>query len=133
MPKTKPAPIALVVCDNVYREPSGKKALMGLFDIVFAPKFPAAHPKMCIYVSVTDIRPNSKLRIDIVFGETDEPLLTIAGDVPKNVDPTAIVDLTFNINNLVFPKAGTYFVRFWGNDHCLLMRPIKVKQVEGGG
>ena len=43
---TKPSPISLVVCDNVYRELGGKSALVGLFNRITSSRFPAKHSRL---------------------------------------------------------------------------------------
>jgi len=125
----KPSPIALVVCDNVYRESGGKTALVGLFNKIYATKFPATHSRLCIYASVTDIRPNTTFKLDIVHSETDQPVATLQGPPPKQTNPTTICDFTFEINNIVFPEEGRYYIRFHGNDHILLQRPFDVHKM----
>ena len=132
----KPSHIALVVCDNVYRESGGKTALVGLFNQLVAEKFPARHARLCVYVSVTGVRPNTKLRLEIVHSETDHTVATLKGPPPKEADPTTICDFDFTLGNLIFPEPGLYYIRFWGNDHLLAQRPfaaIKAKRGEDKG
>ena len=128
---TKPSPIALVVCDNVYREAGGKTALVGLFNNIRARAFPATHGRLCVYVSVTDIRPNTTFKLDIVHSETDQPVVTLQGPPPKGADPTTICDFEFQIENVTFPEPGLYYIRFHGNEHILLQRPFEVTKREG--
>lgn len=127
---TPPSPIALIVCDNVYRESSGKTALVGLFSQIAAPKFPAHHPRLCVYACVTDIRPNTKLKLEIVNAETDHCVVTMEGPPPTETTPLTICDMNFDLRNLVFPEPGMYFIRFWGNDSMLLQRPFEVVKIE---
>lgn len=122
----KPSPIALVVCDNVYRESGGKTALVGLFDRIRAAKFPVKHPRLCVYASVTDIRPNTEFRLDIVNSETEHVVVSLGGPPPKGMSPIAVWDMTFELSNLVFPEPGLYIIRLWGNDHPILERPFEV-------
>lgn len=128
---TKPSPIALVVCDNVYKESSGKSALVGLFNSIRAKKFPVAHPRLCVYVSVTDIHPSTTFKLDIVHSETDQSVVTLQGPPLKGADPTTICDFTFEIKNIVFPEPGRYYIRFFGNEYILLQRPFEVAKTEG--
>ena len=123
----KPAPIALVVCDNVYTEPGGKTALVGLFNRIAARKLPVRHPRLCVYASVTDIRPNTKFKLDIVHSETDEVVQSLQGPPPGGTDPTTICDFNFVLENLLFEEPGLYYIRFWGNEHLLMQRPFEVR------
>ena len=123
----KPTPIALVVCDTIYHEqPGGKTALVGLFNEIRAQSVPVRHPRMAVFASVTGLREDSRAKLDIVHGENDRPVVCAEGPFPKGTTPLAVVDLHFVFNNIVFPVEGTYFIRFWGNEHLLVMRPFKV-------
>lgn len=121
-----PTPIALVLCDNVYRASNGKQALVGLFNQLFATAFPATHPRMCVFVSITSIRPSTDCSLDIVNAETDEAVVTILGPVPQGIPPTSVWDVVFELPPLTFPSAGRYYVRFLGNGQVLMQRPFEV-------
>lgn len=122
----KPSIIALIVCDNIYVEQGGKSALVGLFSNITTKKFPTTHSRLAVFVSVTDLRPNSTGRLEIVHSETDQSVVEATGAFGKNVSPLVVVDMHFILNNLVFPEAGTYFIRFWVNQHLLVQRPFNV-------
>lgn len=126
----KPTPIALIVCDNIYQEPGGKTALVGLFSRIAARRFPATHPRMAVFASVTGIRKGSTAKLDIVHGENDRVVVSAEGPFPKDADPVSVVDMSFILNNVVFPEAGVYYLRFWGNEHVLMMRPFMLDQVK---
>ncbi len=121
-----PTPIALVLCDSVYRDRSGKQALIGLFHNVFASGFPACHPRMCAYVSITSIRPNTKCSLDIVNAETDQSVIELHGPAPKDIGPNKVWDVVFELPTMSFPEPGMYYVRFLVNDQVLMQRPFMV-------
>ena len=125
-----PQPVALIVCDNVYQESGGKNALVGLFSKIIASRFPATHSRMVVYVAVTDVRPNSVGRLEIVHGETDELVAGMQGPI-KVDDPVQIVEMIFVLEKVTFPEPGLYFVRFSANDRPLLSRPFLVVKSEG--
>ena len=127
---TKPSPIALVVCDNVYREAGGKTALVGLFNRIVANRIPVTHPQLCVYAAVTDTRPGTRFRIVVEHGETGEVVAELQGPPPEKAGPTTICDFVFVLRGLKFPKPGTYFIQFWGNEHLLLQRPFEVEQLK---
>lgn len=131
--KIKPTAIALVVCDNIYSEPGGKTALVGLFNGISAHKFPVLHPRMAIFASVTDLREGSTAKIEIVHAETDTVVVAAGGPFPGGVSPLTVVDMNFIFNNIVFKEEGTYYVRFWANEHLLMMRPVQVNMIKKSG
>lgn len=123
----KPSPIALVVCDSIYQEPGGKTALVGLFNSILAHKFPAKHPRLAVFASLTGLRPNSKVRLEIVHSESEQVVVAAEGTFPEDAGPLDVVDLSFVFNNLVFHEEGKYHIRLWGNGHPLLMRSFSVQ------
>ena len=122
-----PTPIALVICDDVRSDRSGKRSLVGLFNRIVFSRFPAKQNRVCVFVSVTSLRPSTICKIDLVNAETDEPLAVMQGPL-QNHDPVIVCDLVFRINNLRFRTPGTYYVRFWGNDQILMQRAFEVLQ-----
>lgn len=128
----KPSIIALVLCDNIYHDADDKTALVGLFNSIYAPAFPAKHPRLAVFVSVTGIRPKMTAKLDIVFGETDQPIVTAKGGFKKDVNPLTVVDMEFMLGDVIFPEPGRYVVRFFGNEHLLAMRRFDVHHRQGG-
>lgn len=131
-PTVKPSIIALVICDDIYQEPStGKTALVGLFsNLQTFGKCPIIHPKMAVFVSVTGLRPSSSAKLEIIHAENDTPVVVAEGKFPDTVDPLAIADMCFVLVNVAFPIPGTYYVRFWSNTHLLVMRPFEVIEMQ---
>lgn len=129
----KPTAIALVVCDNIYSEPGGKSALVGLFNGISTHRFPVQHPRMAVFASVTDLREGSTARIEIVHAETDTVVVSARGPFPEDVSPLTVVDMNFIFNNIIFKEEGTYYIRFWANEHLLMMRPVQVSLIKKSG
>jgi len=128
MDKPKPVPVALIVCDNVYKESRGKTALIGLFNRITVSRFPTRHSRICVYAAVTSVRPTDTYKVEFVHSETDEPAFAAEGPPPGKIDPVGICEFTFTIDNLVLKEPGLYYVRFWGNGYPLMERPITVAQ-----
>ena len=55
------------------------------------------------------------------------------GPFPEEVNPVAVVDMHFILRNVTFPEAGRYFIRFWGNEHLLVMRPFDLVKADVTG
>jgi hypothetical protein len=131
----KASPIALVVCDALYRsEPGNKAALVGLFNMLAASRIPVTHPQMCVYVAVTDVHPGTRFRLVVEHGESSRQIVELRAEPPENINPTTICDLQFVLQRVTFPEAGRYFIQFWADDALLLQRPFDVRlmQVPGG-
>jgi len=121
-----PTPIALVLCDNVYRDSNGKQALVGLFQNIYAPAFPAIHARMCAFVSITSIRPNTQCSFDIIHAETDSTVIELNGPAPEGMGPSEVWEVVFELPLVTFSEPGMYYARFLGNGQVLMQRQFLV-------
>ena len=129
MPAADPQPIALIVCENVYADSDGKRALIGLFNKISASNAdgPIIQPKMCVYLSMTEVDRGTVIKLEIANGETDEVVVRAESPpAPLDINPTTIFDFQFELKNISFPEPGIYLVKFCGNNNTLLQRPIEV-------
>ncbi len=123
----EPEGLAIVPCDDIYTDSSGKLAIIGIFNRLVVPKIPVMKLKICVYVSITEIYPGATCGIDIVHGETDEPVFKAEGPVDMDgVNPSTIFDMVFELKNVPFGEPGTYYVRLFGNKKLLLQRPFEL-------
>src|SRR3990170_648467 len=77
MEEPLPVGLALVLCETFDRTPSGNLNLGGLLNRIESKAFPLILPKLCVYAALTDIRPRCRCKLDIIDGDTDEPLLPV--------------------------------------------------------
>ena len=117
------------------QDPSGKAALVGLFNRLVAAKFPATHPQMCVYASVTEVRAGTKFRLVIEHAEHGTRVAELSAEPPPEAtrNPTTILDLRFILPALTFPEPGRYFIQFWANDNLLLQRPFDAVLMQHAG
>lgn len=110
--RKRPAPVVLSIniCDTIIRDQISKKvSLIGLFGSIRCPSFPARHPKMHVYVSLTDGHGKHKINIRFVSLETGTPVVSMEGEI-EFPNPLQVVDLNLEWNNLKFDKSGVYSV-----------------------
>ena len=73
-----PFPLAMVICDAVWRDPAtGKWTLLGCFSAIEARVFPCFRPNLAVFVSLTDGRGKTPLKLRLV--DVDEEQEPIAG------------------------------------------------------
>ncbi|NLX14025.1 MAG: hypothetical protein GXY44_10285 [Phycisphaerales bacterium] len=126
-----PRPIALVVCESIYVDPSKKTALVGIFNTVRSHKFPCVHPNLCVYAAVTDVHAGTSIKVKIVHSETDEQVAEAKLDFPPQVNPGTICDMHFFIKNVRFKEPGRHYIELW-SEELLLQRPFEVVLVQPG-
>lgn len=111
MSKPTPKYLAMLLCDYVIRDADTQnKSVVGIFNSIYAQKFPVRHDRMHVFVSLTDGHGDYKATIRIKRA-SGEVIFSRDGKISMN-DPLAVADLNFQIRGLVIPEAGRYFVEF---------------------
>ena len=122
-----PSALALVVCDQILNEPgTGKFTLVGLFSTILAGAFPCVHPRMAIYLALTDGYGASRVRLRLIDGAT-EAVEIWSGQLDLNfTDPRAVNETYLMSGPLTFPQAGEYRLRVEGPSGIIMERRIQV-------
>ncbi len=97
--------LALLTCDAVARDPTGKTTLYGIFDRIWSSKFPTIQPMFAIYwrcvvpgpgrVAVEVLRPDGSTLVDL------EPIETAK-------EGTHAMQGTYTLGGLEFPTEAEY-------------------------
>jgi hypothetical protein len=117
----------IVLCDYVSVDASGKFSLHGVFAGIRVQAFPARHPRMFLFVQLSDMLGHYPLRVNCVHPnlETILPLV----DQPKGVeahDARQIINLRLELGNFPIPQAGTYELQVHLGGHLAGSIPFDV-------
>ena len=110
----KPPPICLsmLVCDSVQLDrTTGKVTILGAFENVSAPGFPARHPELAVFAELTDGRGRVAVTLSICRVTADDLDGTELFSGSLEVvfaDPRATVRLHFQVAPWDIPRAGEY-------------------------
>ena len=124
-----PIPLAMVVCDQAYRDSMSQKiSLLGLFSVIFAPEVPARHPYLTVYLSLTDAKGLVQLKVKIVdINELRPPIATV--EIELEIDnPLQVFEPILPLSSLEFPEFGEYRVQTFSGEDLLVERRITVIQ-----
>ncbi len=123
---SKPIVMSINVCDEIIRDEISKKiSLIGLFSQIQAATFPAHHPSLHVYVSLTDGHGEYEGELRFVSEEDNSVIASMKGKVPFQ-NPLQTVELNFAINNLKFEAPGKYRVEFFCDDDLVGSRQFIV-------
>jgi hypothetical protein len=126
-----PYPLAMVVCDNIHRDPgTGKPFLLGCFSVIHAKEFPAIHPLLALYVSVTNGRGTVPFKVQLVDANEERDPIWVVEDEVEFADPRMVVDIYFLLCNLTFVEPGEYRFQLFASNEFLMERRVLVAQVE---
>ncbi|MHC4779911.1 MAG: DUF6941 family protein [Planctomycetota bacterium] len=127
-----PSCLAIVLCDYVIEDKAtNNKSLIGLFNRVNASAFPCQHPRMVIFISLTDGRGETTLEVFLERAEDRAEVFKAEGKVDFK-DPNHVIDIVFDLRGVTFKGAGTHFVGIRTVEGRLLgERKFQVIHVEG--
>ena len=116
MVKAYPGPLpvihAILICDRIIDEnKTHKKSLIGIFDTFFSTRIPALIPELSVYVNLSDVVKNYKIKLELVCLDTSEVLAKIENIVQPKTQHNW--EMGFSFRNLRVKKEGTYVFRFW--------------------
>lgn len=118
-----------VLCDDVRQERSGKFILIGLFDVIGMPQFPALFQRVCIvnrWCSGQG-RFTEKTRI---IGPDNGTVIAEGQDIPVQLaTPEATVTNVEFFINLKFEKEGIYWIEILIDGDLKLRYPLRVNRV----
>jgi hypothetical protein len=127
-----PIPLAMVVCDAIWIDPStGKHFLLGLFSEIAARDFPAMHPLIAVHVCMTDAEGKILIKLQLVdVDESRDPLFMVENEL-EFPDRRANIVMMAQLRGVVFPEPGEYRLQLFGRGELMLERRLLVKKVEG--
>ena len=129
--KPPPSVLAMIVCsEDIIDIRTKNRTLVNLFTDLYGPRFPLIHPKMTIYIEMTNGHGVCPIAIQLVEASTDKTLARIDAKL-RFPDPLAVAQMALALNNIVFEKPGEYRFQLYGRDDLLMERRIIVRQVKG--
>lgn len=118
-----------VLCDDVRQERSGKFILIGLFDVIGMPQFPAIFPRVCIVNRWCSGQGVFREKTRIVASDN---VSVVAEGQTINVQlqgPEATATNVEFFMNLKFEQEGVYWVEVLLEGDLKLRYPLRVNRV----
>ncbi len=121
------------LCDFA-QESDGKLTIVGAFDTIYARRFPAVHPSMCLAVRLRFyIHEAGKHAIRIVFAGPDgnEAIKAIDGEaaVKDFTGSSRVIHSVFTLVNTPIEREGTLNITLTVDDRELLTSPLYAKKI----
>jgi hypothetical protein len=124
----RPQLITWITCDNVHIDPAtGKHYIMGCFTNLRARKFPATHPRMVWFMTLTDLKPG-KHTLRLSYGQDMVSLKKILERPFEARHPLDKVNLINDLHNMVFETPATYQILIEVDDEPILVSSLTVSE-----
>ena len=113
-----PLLVAVLMCDAAVEDPStGKKSLIGVFDLLYVKEFPTQRP-ISLYFKIADAEGLYKFDVRYVQVNTGKLLAQAEGELTAN-DRLASYDLHLPFPPLPLPEIGRYEFQIRANSMFL--------------
>ncbi len=104
-----PLLLAALVCDQAIIDVATRKpSVIGIFESISAPKYPARHPRLAFFCQLTNGRGKIRINLRLVDVEEDENIIFKTAGELEFKDIRQVVSLTIDIGGIVFPRPGEY-------------------------
>lgn len=126
----KPNVISFLIADNVMQEKgSNKWSAIGIFDHIYAEKFPCVHINTALYVKLSDAEGDYDIRVEFTDSSARK-LGVFEGVKLQVVSRLAQPDFGIQTRNLFIPKPDKYNFDLYFNDQLCQSFPLIVETKE---
>ncbi len=126
----KPSVKAILTCDYIIHEHlTNKKSLIGIFEDIHLLQFPATHPRIGVYVNLTDAHGKYVLEVRLITpdGQHIGPIKTPEVEIDS---PLRTCEFALQAQNVPFQKPGKYEVQIFANGDFLASKAFSVNKIE---
>jgi len=131
--KKLPPPILLsvIICDMVIIDRiTDKPSIIGAFEAISAPKYPARHPRLAFFCQLTNGHGKVIITVKLVDVQQEDKILFEGSTEQELKDVRQVANLTFEIGGMVFPHPGEYRFQIYAGTEFLGERRIVCRQIE---
>ena len=126
--KAKLIPLSMVRCDTVIEDKrTGKKSLVGLFNNITVAKAPCTHPRLNVFISLTEGNGDYVGRLRCIKEGDEQEIFAMEGQV-RFSNPRQILEYNFEIIGMAFPDFGNYRFEFLCNNELVIARKFMVSE-----
>ena len=126
-----PVLLSVIICDLVIIDRiSDKPSIIGAFETISAPKYPARHPRLVFFCQLTNGHGKTRITVKLVDVQQEDKTLFEGTIEQKFRDVREVANLTFDIGGMVFPHPGEYRFQIYAGTEFLGERRIVCRQIK---
>jgi len=127
--RIKPSLNFTIICDDVRQEIGGKISLMGLFENIYATKFPAIHPRLAIMTEWSEGKGEFDVRTRVLSPDRKTVVRETTSKIKLSDANFRHRDVSVHLN-MDFKVAGTYWIENFLDNELINSLPLRVVQVK---
>jgi len=126
-----PVLLSVFICDLVIIDRiTDKPSIIGAFETISAPKYPARHPRLVFFCQLTNGHGKTRITVKLVDVQQEDKTLFEGTIEQKFRDVREVANLTFDIGGMVFPHSGEYRFQIYAGTEFLGERRIVCRQIK---
>ena len=126
-----PVLLSVIICDLVIIDRiTNKPSIIGAFETISAPKYPARHPRLVFFCQLTNGHGKTRITVKLVDVQQKDKTLFEGTIEQKFRDVREVANLTFDIGGMVFPHPGEYRFQIYAGTELLGERRIVCRQIK---
>ena len=127
---SQPQLLSFITCDNIHRDPStGKYTLLGLFGGLQAVQFPLTHPRMLVFITLSDVASGDHSHRLSLSLPGQEPVWQVEQPF-KSAGPLQRIHIIDQLQNVTFERDGDYGFMLEIDDDPLLVTNFPVRSIQ---
>jgi hypothetical protein len=127
--RIKPSLSFTILCDDVRQEAGGKISIMGLFENIYATKFPAVHPRIAIVNEWVDGKGDFDLKLKILSPDRKVVVRETSSRIKLNDVHYRHRDISIHLN-IELKVPGNYWIESFLDGELINSIPLKVSHVK---
>lgn len=123
--RIRPTVSFTIICDDVRQETGGKISLMGLFENIYAAKFPAIHPRLAVVTEWSEGKGEFAVKMRLIAPDRK----TVLRETQSKMKLTDVNfrhrDVSLHLN-VELKEPGTYWIENLVDDELIYSIPLRV-------
>lgn len=126
-----PVLLSVIICDLVIIDRiTDKPSIIGAFETISAPKYPARHPRLVFFCQLTNGHGKAGITVKLVDVQEEDKTLFEGTIEQEFKDVRQVANLTLDIGGMVFPHPGEYRFQIYAGTEFLGERRIVCRQIK---
>lgn len=122
---------AIIICDDIIRDEGTRKiTLVNCFNRVDSSAYPCTHPRLCVYVAVTNGRGDDAGVLKFINDEEQKEIVSVERML-KFEDPRTVAELVYTLRNIPLSCPGDYSFEFWCGEELVGRRSFQARLISG--
>jgi hypothetical protein len=119
----------LHVCDSAFMAEGGKHCIIGIFDVINALNFPAAHPTLTIAMRLRG-QAHEVVPLKIELGRPNGNVIASVPAAEITVGPDGSAFVNMNMVGTQFPEPGRYTVKVSSGGRTLASHSLHLRKMQ---